>query len=65
MPECPELYQQLLPTFEELPSHFQASKHYHLGIHAAHPPMKLLRALRKAAHTAGEHAQGAQTGMGG
>lgn len=55
VPDCPGLYQQLRPTFEELPPHFQSSKHYHLGIHASHPPMKLLRALRKAAHSnAGE-----------
>lgn len=53
VPDCPELYQQLRPTFDELPAHFQASRHYHLGIHASHPPMKLLRALQAAAHSRG------------
>lgn len=53
MPDCPGLYQQLRPTFEQLPPHFQSSKHYHLGIHATHPPMKLLAALRAAAHSNG------------
>jgi hypothetical protein len=53
VPDCPGLYQQLRPTFEQLPPHFQASKHYHLGIHASHPPMKLLRALQAATHSNG------------
>jgi hypothetical protein len=53
VPDCPELYQQLRPTFDELPAHFQSSRHYHLGIHASHPPMKLLRALQAAAHRRG------------
>lgn len=53
VPECAELYQQLRPRFDELPTHFQSSTHYHLGIHAAHPPMKLLAALRAAAHNRG------------
>jgi hypothetical protein len=51
--ECDELYQQLRPSFSQLPPDFQSSVHYHLGIHAGHPPMKLLRALRAAAHAAG------------
>jgi hypothetical protein len=51
--ECDELYQQLRPSFSQLPASFQSSVHYHLGIHAGHPPMKLLRALRDAAHTRG------------
>lgn len=49
--ECAELYQQLRPAFEQLPAHFQCAQHYHLGIHAAHPPMKLLKALAAAAHS--------------
>ncbi|KAF6266108.1 Ribokinase-like protein [Scenedesmus sp. NREL 46B-D3] len=51
--ECDELYQQLRPSFSQLPAAFQSSVHYHLGIHAGHPPMKLLRALRDAAHARG------------
>lgn len=51
--ECDELYQQLRPSFAQLPAAFQASRHYHLGIHAGHAPMKLLRALREASHARG------------
>ncbi|GBF88120.1 26S proteasome regulatory subunit [Raphidocelis subcapitata] len=52
-PECDALYGQLRPSFEQLPASFRASRSYHLGIHAAHPPMRLLGALRDAAHARG------------
>ncbi|KIZ02012.1 26S proteasome regulatory subunit T6, partial [Monoraphidium neglectum] len=51
--ECDALYGQLRPSFSELPPSFQAASTYHLGIHAAFPPMKLLRSLRDAAHAQG------------
>lgn len=53
MPECDELYAQLRPRWEQLPAPLQAGRAYHLGIHAAHPPMTLLAALRAAAHAHG------------
>ncbi|KAI8472250.1 MAG: Ribokinase-like protein [Monoraphidium minutum] len=52
-PECDALYGQLRPSFSQLPPSFQAAANYHLGIHAAHPPMTLLRQLRAAAHARG------------
>jgi sugar/nucleoside kinase (ribokinase family) len=53
VPECDALYRQLRPKFEQLPTRLQAARHYHLGIHAAHPPMTLLRHLRAAARARG------------
>jgi len=52
-PERDELYAQLRPSFGQLPGSFQVAHTYHLGIHAAHAPMKLLRGLRDAAHARG------------
>lgn len=49
-PECDALYHQLLPSFSELPHGFRRSANYHLGLHAAHPPVALLQQLRQAAH---------------
>lgn len=58
--ECDALYGQLRPAFEQLPGSYQlATANYHLGIHAAHPPMKLLAALREAAHARGGERGGA------
>lgn len=40
-----------------MPPAFQRSSNYHLGIHPLHPPMRLLAALRAAAHSnGGRHA---------
>jgi hypothetical protein len=52
-PECDALYGQLRPGFEQLPGSFRVARAYHLGIHAAHAPMRLLRSLRAAAHAQG------------
>eukprot|EP00775_Hariotina_reticulata_P005970 gene5970-6209_t len=51
--ENDDLYCQLLPQFDQLPLRFQHATNYHLGIHAARPPIMLLKALRKAAHKQG------------
>jgi len=51
--ECDELYAQLRPAFELLPPSFQTSRSFHLGIHAARPPLQLLRALKRAAAARG------------
>lgn len=53
VPEHPELYQQLLPSFAQLPKHYQNSRNYHFGIHAAHPPLRLIQAVKQAAERAG------------
>ena len=52
-PESDALYRQLLPSFSQLPPAFRRSTSYHLGIHAARPPMALLQQLRQAAHAHG------------
>eukprot|EP00878_Enallax_costatus_P044474 GHUV01053115.1.p1 GENE.GHUV01053115.1~~GHUV01053115.1.p1 ORF type:complete len:173 (-),score=22.65 GHUV01053115.1:84-602(-) len=53
VPDCPAVYQQLLPAFDQLPQHFQSATNYHFGIHAAHPPIALIEAVRQAAKTTG------------
>lgn len=52
VPDCPAVYQQLLPAFDQLPQHFQSAANYHFGIHAAHPPVALTKAVRQAANRA-------------
>jgi sugar/nucleoside kinase (ribokinase family) len=52
-PECDGLYRQLLPAFDQLPAGFRGAGAYHLGLHAAHPPMRLLAQLREEAHARG------------
>jgi hypothetical protein len=61
--ECPELYRQLRPSFDTLPPAYQAARHFHIGIHAGHPPMTLLRQLREAAHARGGAAAARGTGV--
>ncbi len=49
-------YSHLYGTFrryDTMPPAFQRSSNYHLGIHPLHPPMRLLAALRAAAHSNG------------
>lgn len=50
---CDELYNMLRPRYDTMPPAFQRSSNYHLGIHPLHPPMRLLAALRAAAHSNG------------
>uniref|UniRef100_A0A7S0RQS8 Carbohydrate kinase PfkB domain-containing protein n=1 Tax=Chlamydomonas leiostraca TaxID=1034604 RepID=A0A7S0RQS8_9CHLO len=50
---CDELYSMLRPRIDNLPPHFLRAPTYHIGIHPLHPPLKLLRALREAAHAHG------------
>ena len=43
----------LRPKFDGLPEHFRRARSFHIGVHPLHPPLKLLRELRQAAHSRG------------
>jgi hypothetical protein len=55
-PQSAALWQQLFPGFHTLPGPYQAARHYHLVLHASHPPMELLQQLREVAHARGGEA---------
>ncbi len=51
---CDALYDMLRPRFDSMPITYQTqAANYHLGIHPLHPPHKLMRSLRAAAHARG------------
>ncbi|GFR44587.1 hypothetical protein Agub_g5864, partial [Astrephomene gubernaculifera] len=50
---CEELYDMLRPRYDSLPPAFRTSANFHLGLHPLHPPLRLMRQLRRAAHENG------------
>jgi sugar/nucleoside kinase (ribokinase family) len=60
VPETPALYEQLRPPFPSMPPRLRRrARSYHIGLHAAHPPRSLLRALREAVDAQGQEAAAA------